>query len=242
MNHNVSYSAQDYLTQIHQASGIGFWRTLYLSLFMAPPLNAFKSIVELGSGAPDFLKCSPYKRRVAVDIGDKHRGFFQEAGIDLQVLDLEKDDFGGLGAFDIAVCSDVFEHLFWPAVTLKKIPGILTERGVLVSHVPNEYNFIPTLKIMMGLKDGLYFHHDQTEWTDPHVRRFTDRGYKNFLQQEFQYNVKITHLKYRPAARIISSLRLPVPFCLEGGPTYISTNNQDTYRKIVEMVEAFPGK
>jgi hypothetical protein len=90
---------------------------------------------------------------------------------------------------------------------------------------------------MLGKQEGLYFHTDESEWTDPHLRRFTDIGFQRFLQQAFRYNVKLTPLRYQGLARKLHRAGFKVPFCLEGGPTYASTGSAETHKKILEAME-----
>ena len=56
--------------------------------------------------------------------------------------------------------------------------------GLFFSHVPNEFNFRRLFKVMFFNKHSVLFH-DQDEQNNPHLRRFTNIGYKEFLEQEF---------------------------------------------------------
>ncbi len=216
--------AADYLQRVHRNKGLGTWRSLYLELLQKPGLSNYRSIAEIGAGSPEFLIATAAKRRVAVDVSDKYRAAFETAGVDFAVRDLESEDLSGLGDFDVVVCSDVFEHLLRPEVALSSIKAAMEPDGLLFSHVPNEYRLKTTLRIMLGVQEGLYFHLDQSEWADPHLRRFTDIGYRRFLGQAFQHNTKITSLRYRGIAKALHRTGLKVPFCIEGGPTYVSTD------------------
>lgn len=84
-------SAQ-YLDAAFQSKGIGGWRDLYLR----------------------FLRTAPQPRKVAVDIGDRYAEDFRTSGIAFFQRDLDKDALTDLGGFDVAICSDVFEHLYDP--------------------------------------------------------------------------------------------------------------------------------
>lgn len=229
-------AATNYLRHVHQSKGIGGWRSLYLDLLTAPQLSNHDSIIEFGAGSPDFLASTSAARRVAVDISDKYKDSFEAAGVEFAVHNLEVDDLSSLGQFDVAICSDVFEHLLNPDSALRSLESALRPEGILFSHVPNEYRLGTTLRIMLGLQEGLYFHLKESEWTDPHIRRFTDLGFRRFLQQYFQWNVKITHLRYRGIARVLRNATIKVPLCLEGGPTYISTNSRKRYEDIITAI------
>lgn len=230
--------AENYLEDVHTGRGLGFWRSLYAGFLKTAPLDARESIIEIGAGSPDFLKAVPMQRKAAVDVSDLYRAEFEEAGIEFYLCNLEQESLEGAEAFDVAVCSDVFEHMLHPQKALMQIRKIINAEGILFSHVPNEYSLLPTIGIMLGLKNGLYFHKDQTEWTDPHLRRFTDRGFRAFLEQEFRYNLKITSLRYRGLAKVLHMLSIPVPLCLEGGPTYASTNSAEVFAQLEDVMKA----
>lgn len=233
----LDQDAVAYLDESHRAKGLGRWRALYRDLLAEAPLDGFGSIAELGAGTPDFLESVAMDDRLAVDVGDRYRAAFEQRGVTFRQANLEKDDVEGWGRFDVVVCSDVFEHLLYPHLVLEKIVRLTSSEGFLLSHVPNEYALKKTLKVMAGRRDGLYFHRQETEWTDPHLRRFTDIGYRKFLTLSFRHNIKITHLRYKSTARMLARLGMGVPFCLEPGPTYASTNDPATAKRIADAVE-----
>jgi 2-polyprenyl-3-methyl-5-hydroxy-6-metoxy-1,4-benzoquinol methylase len=150
-------------------------------------------------------------------------------------LDFDKDSMPQLGTFDIAICSDVFEHLLYPDKTLYNIKTSLAKTGVLFSHVPNEFTFKKTLKIMFGTSESLYFHTTCKEYCDPHLHRFTKIGYEKFLKLHFKYNLFISDLKYSKKLKLLQFLHIPIPYAFQGGPTFISTNDQDTYNNLVNL-------
>lgn len=228
------YDAAKYLDTAFEAKGVGGWRKLYLSFIadLAP-----YSVIEVGAGTPDFLGSIEAARRIAIDIGERYATSFQSRGIAFACRDLEKDRLGDLGHADVVVCSDVFEHLINPAAALDRIADVLGEQGVLFSHVPNEYRLSHILKVMFANRDTVLFHRDKgaSEWSDPHFRRFSDAGYQAFLSRQFQYNLKLTGLRYGRGARVLKRLGMWVPYCLEGGPTYASTNDKNVFARLVEL-------
>lgn len=223
---------EQYLDSAFQSKGIGGWRRLYLTFLHADPLKEMTSVIELGSGSPDFLRAVPQARKAAVDVGDRYAGDFRKSGIEFYKKDLDRDSLEDIGRFDIVICSDVFEHLITPMVALSNIRAMVGDDGVLISHVPNEFSMRKTLSVMMGRSTSMYFHKSEEEWTDPHLRRFTKIGFERFLRTTFDYNVPIQHMKHARVARALRFLRVPVPYCLEGGPTFISTNSRETARQI----------
>lgn len=228
----ATFDAAAYLDRNFQPKGVGGWRGLYLRFI---DLLAPASIVEFGAGAPDFLARIEAERRIAVDIGERFSRQFAEHNIEFFHRDLETDAVSDIGQADVAVCSDVFEHLIIPAVALHKIATALRPSSVLFSHVPNEFRLGHTVKVMIGRKSSLLFHAASSEWDDPHVRRFTDLGYRAFLAREFKFNLRLTDLRYGRSARWMRRLGLNVPYSLQGGPTYASTNQETTYERLIEL-------
>jgi hypothetical protein len=226
------YDARTYLDRSFTAKGVGGWRKLYLSFIedLAP-----YAVIELGAGAPEFLGQVEASRRVAVDVGRRFAEDFKSRGIEFACRDLEKDGLEDLAPVDVAICSDVFEHLINPAAALDSIAGLIGDHGVLFSHVPNEYKLSHVLKVMLDRTETVQFHGGAPEWEDPHFRRFSDIGYRQFLSRRFQYNLKLSDLRYGRLARISRALGLGVPYCLQGGPTYASTNDPGIFARLTEL-------
>jgi SAM-dependent methyltransferase len=232
MAETLTYDASLYLDRSFEAKGVGGWRKLYLSFIedLAP-----YAVIELGAGAPEFLGKIDAERRVAVDIGQRYAEAFQGMGIEFSCRDLEQDNLTDLGPVDVAICSDVFEHLVNPSAALDRISDLLGTHGILFSHVPNEYRLSHILKVMLDRGDTVLFHKGSTEWDDPHFRRFSDSGFRKFLSRRFEYNLRLTDLRYGRAARMLRRLGLSVPYCLQGGPTYASTNDPQIFARLGEL-------
>ena len=226
------YEASDYLDRSFTTKGVGGWRKLYLAFIedLAP-----YAVIELGAGAPEFLDQVEAARRIAVDVGQRFADDFKSRGIEFSCRDLEKDSLEDLGPVDVAICSDVFEHLINPAAALDSIAGLMGDHGVLFSHVPNEYKLSHILKVMFSRRETVQFHGGAPEWEDPHFRRFSDIGYQHFLSRRFQYNLKLSDLRYGRLARLSRTLGFGVPYCLQGGPTYASTNNRAIFKRLTEI-------
>ncbi|MGQ3684448.1 MAG: class I SAM-dependent methyltransferase [Candidatus Loosdrechtia sp.] len=227
-NNKPPQSIAEFNVAIHRSKGIGTWRTLYKHFL--DKLN-IDSIIEVGVGSLDFLKEISCCRKVAMDAGNSLKEDFKSMDIEFIQADLDKSELPDPGMFDVAVCSDVFEHLIYPERTLKYIKDILKEHGFLFSHVPNEYRFLKTLSIMTGLSEGLYFHKHCEEYNDPHLRRFTKIGFEKFLKREFKYNLFIGDLRYGLVARMFKIFHF-IPYAVEGGPTFISTNDKVVFEQL----------
>jgi SAM-dependent methyltransferase len=172
---------------------------------------------------------------VAVDIGQRFAEVFRSRNIEFFCRNLEQDRLDDLGPVDVAICSDVFEHLVNPAAALDRIAELIGFHGVLFSHVPNEYRLGHILKVMLDRGGTVQFHNGATEWDDPHFRRFSDIGYQHFLSRRFAYNLKLSDLRYGRLARLVRTLGLGVPYCLQGGPTYASTNDPEVFKRLEEL-------
>ena len=226
----VLYQASEYLDRSFEGSGIGCWRAIYLEFL--PALSA-SCVIEFGAGTPDFLCQVRATRRVAVDTGHRFAPEFRAHRISFACRDLEQDRLSDLGPADVGVCSDVFEHLINPASALEHISDTLTPEGVLFSHVPNEFRPRHTLRVMMGRSESVLFHEGHAEWENPHFRRFTDKGFRAFLARRFRHNLPLTDLRSGRAARWLRRAGLGVPYCLQEGPTYASTNSAAVYERLV---------
>jgi len=212
--------------------GVGTWRELYLRFIekLSP-----SSVIEFGAGDPQFLlRLDDITDRCAVDYMAKFKPAFEEAGIHFKQIDLNSPPkkFSG-EQYQVAICSDVFEHLQDPTHCLNLIKETVGKEGILFSHVPNEFTLVKTIMVMMGWNQAIYNHKQCEEWDHPHVHRFTKIGYRKFLDTAFQYHVELTGMRHRRLAFLLSRLYLPVPFCLEGGPTYASTNSTEVRDRLL---------
>lgn len=228
----VRYNPAAYLASSFERKGIGGWRKLYLSFItdLAP-----ESVIELGAGSPDFLDRIEARRRVAVDVGTDFAEEFERRNIRFARRDLERDALSDLGPADVAICSDVFEHLLNPALALDRICEVLKPQGILFSHVPNEYRLSHMWRVMTGKSPTVQYHKGHAEWDDPHFRRFSDIGYRAFLSRRFRHNLRLTDLRYGGMARLLKRLGTAVPYCLQGGPTYASTNDNNIFERLSEL-------
>jgi SAM-dependent methyltransferase len=229
-----SRSLADMNMDVHRPKRLGGWRQLYLQLLHK---IEYHSIAEIGAGSPDFLKAiNGNVRRIAIDGGSRYQDEFITAGVEFHVADLDRDPFPDIGPVDVAVCSDVFEHLIWPERTLGAISNILGEHGILISHVPNEFVFWKTIKIMLGCDEAMYSHPHCEEWFNPHLRRFTNKGYLKFLKLHFQHNVYISHLRKSRLIALLDPAGTKLPYAFQFGPAYISTNDPDVANRIKSLV------
>ena len=217
----------------NKLKGLGSWRQLYIEILSKLP---FKSIIEIGSGDPGFLsELNHFETRVGVDANPLLKGKYDALGVDFFCYDIESYDLENIGKFDVVVCSDVFEHLLNPLSLLMKIERLLNYDGILISHVPNEFDLYSMLKVMFAGKESVVWHKDSSEFDNPHLRRFTNTGYKKFLSECFKYNVSINSLLYGFPLKFLYKHDDYIPYCLQKGPTYISTNSIDVKTRFNDM-------
>lgn len=221
----------DYLRDVHVSKGVGTWRGLYLTL-----LDEVRpgSVLDVGAGTPDFLARVTAARRVAVDVGDRYAEDFRAAGIDFHLRDVEREGLDDLGPFDVAVCSDVLEHLRDPAGALRHIAAALAPDGALIAHVPNEFTLRHLVRVALGGGEAVAFHAGVPEWADPHLRRFTAGGFERFLHLAFRHLLPLHDLRYGRAARVARALAGRVPYGLAPGPTFVATNDAATLARYAE--------
>lgn len=231
-------SEQSYLRDVHSQSGLGKKRRLYLKLFDQMPDVFGQSILDVGAGMPVFLEKTKFAKKTALDIDDYYREQFDALGIAFVKADLDREELSDIGPFDTAICSDVFEHLTQPLKALQSIKAVMTPGGVLLSHVPNEYRLKKTISIMLSRSEGMYYHTNMNEWDDPHFRRFTDRGFKRFLAQEFAHNLRLNPLSPSSQEKLLNGLGITAPLALTAGPTYFSTDDASK----AAALKAFAGK
>lgn len=228
----MTLTQASYLDQAFTDRGLARWRRHYLRFLRDMDDVA---VLDVGAGSPDFLRALPARRRVALDIGERYREAFEAAGVEFAARDIERDPIDDLGRFDVAICSDVFEHLFDPRAALERIADALTPGGVLFAHVPNEFTAGHVLRVMLGRGESLAFHKGQEEWTDPHLRRFTDVGFRKFLALRFRHALPIHDLARRKWARRLAWLSGSVPYCMDPGPTYIATNDDGALHRFARI-------
>lgn len=202
------------------------WRELYLKFLFDYKID---KALEIGAGTPDFLIKLKANKKLALDGGTKFKNDFLKNKIEFYEVDLDYGNLPNFYELDLIVSSDVFEHLIFPKRTLDFVYNSLKKNGIFISHVPNEFYYSYLIKIMLGVKKSSIFHNEIEEYNNPHFRRFTKIGYLELLETKFQYNLFISDLYYNFFAKMLKRLKINPPYMIEPGPTFISTNDKDTY-------------
>lgn len=89
-------------------------------------------------------------------------------------------------AFDLVVCKDILEHLLDPLTVLQDARRTLQDDGEIVISVPNHFYWPMRVRLLFGkgiIWRGLLSDHGAlySEWNYMHIRFFTYRGFRQFL-------------------------------------------------------------
>jgi SAM-dependent methyltransferase len=91
-------------------------------------------------------------------------------------------------SFDLVVCKDILEHILEPLAVLKEAGRVLRDNGTIVISVPNHFYWPMRLRMLLGkgiVWRGLITDHGAgyREWDYMHIRFFTYKGFRRFLQE-----------------------------------------------------------
>ncbi len=109
----------------------------------------------------------------AVDISERALAAASERGAKTLQLDIERESLEEV--FDFIVCFEVLEHLVNPREVLERLAGNLSDNGVLILSLPNEFHLIRRLQFLFGKFE--FAHYD---WH--HLRFFTYREAKRLAR------------------------------------------------------------
>ena len=143
----------------------------------------FQSVLDYGCGNGIFgmyLKKQRGCYLVGVDGSEyglrqaKELGYDRTIRIDdfcTQRLPLEDD------SFDLVMLKDILEHMTDPLFVLGEAARVLSERGLLLIHVPNHFPLAYRIKFLFTNRiDTQNYFPDSKEWNFPHIRFFTMEG------------------------------------------------------------------
>jgi len=92
------------------------------------------------------------------------------------------------GFFDVVVCSELLEHLFFPEKVLKECYRVLKSSGAFILTVPNLYCLRNRLSILMG-KGYNFIEYPRNQ---AHIRFFSLHGMNDFLEKT---GFKVRHFR-----------------------------------------------
>lgn len=145
-------------------------------------------LLDLGCGrgvALDYFESLGYEVTGA-DVSREIITMISRNGIRAQILDIERDE--PYEKYDIILCLEVLQQLYYPVRALKRLKDALEDDGEMIVAVPNEFNIFARLKILLGLSmPGNYDH--------SHIRLFTPRRDKELFEK---VNLEIAGRIYVP--------------------------------------------
>lgn len=107
------------------------------------------------------------------------------------VGDIEKDNLL-LQDFDLAILTEILEHVFNPSVVLKKIHSVLKAKGEIIVTTPNILLWTNRIKILFG-----HFQYTEQGLMDfGHIRFFTHQYLKEVLQNSGFRIIKENHIVF----------------------------------------------
>lgn len=121
------------------------------------------------------------------------------------------------GTFDLVVCSEVLEHVFFPEKIIREITRVLKPRGQVIISTPNLYSLGNRLALLYGKKCALI----EYPYNQEHIRHYSFGGLKKILK-EAGFKVKdLSGASYTMNLldlNLISMILIGLPYLLLGLP------------------------
>jgi SAM-dependent methyltransferase len=122
------------------------------------------------------------------DLSEENVAAAQEAGLDVQLADVEQPLPFADGSFDCVFCLELLEHLVTPLALLEELRRVLTAAGRAVVSVPSPYSWVEVARELLGRPD-----------TEGHLTAFTTPVMENVAALA----------GFRIERRLGTSLRIP---------------------------------
>lgn len=137
-----------------------------------------------------------------IDVFDSILQKAKKRGIVTARVDLEKGKFPFEdNFFDLVLCNQVFEHLKNIYNPIDEIHRVLRKEGYLIFSVPNLSSFHNKIMLSLG------FQPSSIRSIGPHIRGFTHREVKRFLELNGNFKVVKTYgVGFYPFPRGVASL------------------------------------
>jgi SAM-dependent methyltransferase len=118
-----------------------------------------------------------------VDVSAKAVELARDAGLDAEVIEDAAELPFEDESFDVAICIEVFEHLFAPDKAAAEILRVLRPGGTLIASVPNAAYWRLRANLVFGLWNPLGDELSiEQPWRDPHIRFFTPQTMDRMLR------------------------------------------------------------
>lgn len=111
-----------------------------------------KNVLDIGCGLGSCMRLLRNRgaKTVGLDINIRGKKLF---GLDIRKFDL---NFGPLPfrnkTFDIIICTEVLEHVFYPHFILQEIKRMLKDKGTAIISFPNAYHIKNRIMFLFGKK------------------------------------------------------------------------------------------
>lgn len=148
--------------------------------FSGRPAEAGLRILDVGCG--NGYQLGPLAARHEVhglDVSEANVRKAGEAGIKAVLHDVEARFPYGDAYFDVVVCSEILEHLFFPGRVIGECARVLKPGGTFVVTVPNLYCFRNRVALLLGRGARFIEYPENTI----HIRFFSISGMKRLLAE-----------------------------------------------------------
>lgn len=122
------------------------------------PSRTWQSVLEIGCGRGELLKCVQASRRVGVDLTTEPLKHLQALGIETYVCDVTQRLPFSDASFDLLICSEVIEHVFDTDALLQECYRCLQPGGLLLVTTPNVNNWRNRILVPLGFYPILLEH------------------------------------------------------------------------------------
>jgi methionine biosynthesis protein MetW len=140
-----------------------------------------KRILSIGCGEGGDVKFLVEKNEVyGVDLMSAAVEAAQRNGIKAITGNVEAGLPYGDREFDVVVCKDILEHVFYPEKVMGEVSRILKPDGYAIVNVPNHFYYKMRFRILLG-KGIVWYDHPSNEWDYFHIRFFTFESFRRFL-------------------------------------------------------------
>jgi 2-polyprenyl-3-methyl-5-hydroxy-6-metoxy-1,4-benzoquinol methylase len=110
-------------------------------------------VLDVGCSSGNFGEVLRHDKKCEVVGLDIDKADIEKAKKNLDaayVRNVEKDDLGDLGMFDIIIFADVLEHLLDPTAALEKVKKLLKPKGKILFSIPNMAHISIRLHLLRG--------------------------------------------------------------------------------------------
>ena len=180
-------------------------------------------LVEFGGGQVAILASRLLGTESTVcDVSEHYREGIEGAGVAFAAFDLVKDAPPGnadlpIGTFDVAVLSEVIEHLpVPPYVALEKVRAMLRSGAWLVLTTPNLHSIRNAVYLLLGRRlFGHFFYPAEGEYCESHVVEYSrshlvwqlERAGFSDIRAEFR---QFHHTPYSRVFRVLYGIGRPM--------------------------------